>query len=318
IILYLIFRMKPEGLVSSPDEIEWGVSFSKEFAEHMGLDWKNLYLSILDDLKAKTIRIPLYWTEIEPYEKQYFFDDYDWMIEEARQRSVRLVLVVGRKVPRWPECHIPDWVSSYEKEYQQEKTLAYIEQSVNRYKTIDNIYAWQVENEPFLSFGICPARDVELLDKEIALVHKLDPVHPIIVTDSGELSTWVRAANRADIFGSTLYRIIYKKPLGYIKYPLDPKFFWAKANFVHLFDPTKPIIISELQAEPWAKGLVHTISLEEQSKSMDLKKFQENIEYAKEVGFSQVYLWGVEWWYWLKEKHEKPEIWEAAKAVIQK
>ncbi|OGF20335.1 hypothetical protein A2Y83_04965 [Candidatus Falkowbacteria bacterium RBG_13_39_14] len=317
-ILYLIFRSRPVGIVSSPDEIEWGVNFSKKFAENMSLDWKKLYLAILDDLKAETIRMPLYWTEIEPYEGEYRFEDYDWMIEEAAKKSTRMILVVGRKVPRWPECHIPDWVAQYEETEQWEKMLYFIGQLVKRYRNINNLYAWQVENEPFLSFGICPDCDADLLDKEIALARQLDPYHPIMVTDSGELSIWLRAAERADIFGSTLYRIVYKKPFGYIKYPLDPKFFWAKANLVNILNPGKPIIISELQAEPWAPGQIHLMSLDEQSKSMDLEKFHENIGYAKKVGFPEVYLWGVEWWYWLKEKHGKAEIWEAAKNVIQK
>lgn len=282
----------------------------------MSLDWKNLYISILDDLKAKTIRIPLYWTSIEPYEGKFFFENYDWMAEEAKKRDARIIFVIGRKVPRWPECHIPDWVSSYEEKIQQEKILLFLEKTVNRYKDLKNLYSWQVENEPFLSFGVCPDCDASLLDKEIELVKKLDPTRPIMVTDSGELSTWLRAAKRADIFGSTLYRIVYKKPFGYIKYPLDPKFFWAKANLVHFFNPEKPIIISELQAEPWAPGLIQSTSLDEQAKSMDIEKFNDNIEYAKKVGFPQVYFWGVEWWYWLREKYNKPEIWEAAKKVI--
>ncbi|MFH0854232.1 MAG: cellulase family glycosylhydrolase [bacterium] len=284
----------------------------------MGINWKDAYLAILDDLKVKTIRIPLYWTEIEPREGEYFFEDYDWMIEEAQKKNSRLVLAVGKKLPRWPECHIPDWVASYEESLQNKKMLLSIEKIINRYKNLDNLYSWQVENEPFLSFGVCPDCDIPLLDKEIDLVRKLDPHHPIMVTDSGELSIWLPAAKRADIFGSTLYRIIYKKPFGYIKYPLDPKFFWAKANLVHLLNPGKHIIISELQAEPWTSGLIQTTSLDEQKKSMNLELFQKNIEYAKAVGFPEVYLWGVEWWYWLKEKHKKPEIWEAAKNVIQK
>jgi hypothetical protein len=126
----------------------------------------------------------------------------------------------------------------------------------------------------------------------------------------------VRAAKRADIFGTTMYRMIYKDPIGYFKYPLPPKFFWAKANIVHLFFSEKPIIVSELQAEPWGPKLIYDLTLEEQEKSMSVTQFYDNIEYAKQVGFPENYLWGAEWWYWLKTKHNRPEIWEAAKEVI--
>jgi len=29
-----------------------------------------------------------------------------------------------------------------------------------------------------------------------------------------------------------------------------------------------------------------------------------------------IYLWGSEWWYWLKEKQNDPKIWEEAKNLI--
>jgi len=317
LILVLIFISRPTGIVDSPDEIEWGVSFSKNFAQEMGLNWQELYLKILNDLQATSIRLPIYWQDVEPIEDKFIFDDYDWMIKKAEEKSVKLVLVIGRKLPRWPECHIPKWADLYEEKIQQEKILNLIKRIVNKYKNLENLYAWQVENEPFLPFGICPKRDEDFLDKEIALVRALDDQHPIMLTDSGEIGTWLRAAKKADIFGSTLYRIIYKKPFGYIKYPLTPNFFWIKANLVHLFSPTKPIIISELQAEPWQPGTLYQSPLKEQSKSMDLEKFYNNIEYAEKVAFPEVYLWGVEWWYWLKTTENKPEIWEAAKKVIQ-
>jgi len=42
---------------------------------------------------------------------------------------------------------------------------------VLKYQNEQNIIAWQVENEPFLStFGICPKLDRALLDSEINLV----------------------------------------------------------------------------------------------------------------------------------------------------
>ena len=138
-----------------------------------------------------------------------------------------------------------------------------------------------------------------------------------MVTDSGELSIWVRAAKRADVFGTTMYRIIHKNPIGYFKYPLPPKFFWLKANITHLFFPGKPIVVSELQAEPWGPKLIYDLTLEEQEKSMSLAQFHENIEYAEKVGFPEYYLWGAEWWYWLKIKHNRPEFWEAAKVIFE-
>ena len=49
---------------------------------------------------------------------------------------------------------------------------------------------------------------------------------------------------------------------------------------------------------------------------MDLERFQKNIKFAKKTGLDEFYLWGAEWWYWLKTKHDKPEIWEEAKKLF--
>lgn len=320
ILILLFFGLKylikpPTGIT---DQIEWGVAFSRPFAVDMGLDWKEAYLAILNDLKPKTIRLPIYWQDIEPQEGQYRFDEYDWMIKEARQRDIELLLVVGRKLPRWPECHIPTWAVIRDEKTQQERVMYLIAEIVKHYKDYPNLYAWQVENEPFLPFGMCPELDVDFLEREIALVKSLDNNHPVLLTDSGELSIWLRAAKRGDIFGTTMYRTVYHKYLGYIEYPLPPKFFWLKANLVRLFYPNKPIIVSELQAEPWGPKLLPELSLDEQERSMDLEKFRDTIEYAREVGFPKAYLWGTEWWYQMKNLpfEPKPQFWEEAKELL--
>lgn len=42
---------------------------------------------------------------------------------------------------------------------------------------------------------------------------------------------------------------------------------------------------------------------------MDIVKFNEIIEYAKGTRYEKQYLWGGEWWYWLRE-HGHTEMWE--------
>lgn len=318
LVILLIYGVRsilrpPTGI---SEDIEWGVGFSKPFAIDMGLDWEDTYLAILDELHPRFLRLPVYWQDIEPKPGEYFFADYDWMIKEAEKRNIKLILVVGRKLPRWPECHLPKWALSLDEKTQQEKIINLITEIIKHYKDLENLSGWQVENEPFLAFGECPKLDVEFLDREISLVRLLDSRHPIIVTDSGELSIWLRAAKRADIFGTTMYRIVYNRYTGYIEYPLPPKFFWLKANLVHLFYPKKPIIVSELQAEPWGPKLIYELDIEEFDRSMSQKQFYDNIAYAKKVGFPIVYLWGAEWWYWMKIKYSNDKYWQAAKELL--
>ena len=72
----------------------------------------------------------------------------------------------------------------------------------------------------------------------------------------------------------------------------------------------------ELQAEPWASKPFYTVSLETQAKTMNPEIFKQNIEYAKNTGLDKFYLWGVEWWYWMKEKQNQPQIWNEAKNLF--
>ncbi len=312
-ILILAFKT-PKGFT---ENIKWGTIFSKKFSVDMGLDWQKNYLAILDELKPKNLRLAFYWNEIEPQKGIYNFTDYDWMIKEAEKRNIKLILIIGRKVPRWPECFEPQWVQSQNSNLKSQVLLEYIKEIVNRYKNSSSLYEWQVENEPFLPYGDCPAFDPVFLDQEINLVHSLDSNHQILITGSGELSSWMREIKKGDIFGTTMYRIVWDKNLGYVNYFFMPRqFYWLKANFARIFSPQKPIIVSELQAEPWGPGLIYNLSVETQMQSMDLKQFNKNIEFAKSAGFPEVYLWGAEWWYWMKEKQNDDSFWNYAKEII--
>jgi len=80
----------------------------------------------------------------------------------------------------------------------------------------------------------------------------------------------------------------------------------------------KEVICVELQAEPWGPKLLYDLPLEEQEKTMNLEQFRKNIEFAKKTGLKEFYLWGAEWWYWLKEKQNQPEIWQEARKLFAK
>jgi len=304
------------GTPPRAEKISWGVNFSQKQAELLGLNWQETYLALLDDLKVKNIKLITHWDLIEPGEGDYNFEDLDWQIEKAEEKGAKLLLVIGMKTGRWPECHEPDWVRSQKSKVKSQKSLLeYIEKIVNRYKNSDIIWGWQVENEPFLKFGICPPLDVQLLDSEIGLVRLLDPRRKIIVTDSGELSLWIEAAKRADVFGTTMYRTIWKEGVGYFNYPIGPRFFHLKKWLAEIFTDQENFIVIELQAEPWISGSTTERPLEEQFQSMNAEKLKENVDFARKVGFPEVYLWGVEWWYWLKVEKNHPELWNQAKEL---
>jgi len=299
------------------DEINFGVTFSNIYAEELGLDWQETYLAILDELKVKDIRLAAYWSQVEPEDDKFNFEELDFQINEAAKRDSNIILGVGQKLPRWPECFIPDW--AMESKARDEELLEYIEVVVNRYKSVEKIEYWQVENEPFLEgFGICPKFDVELLDREIALVKSLD-ARPILTTDSGELGDWVRARRRGDVFGTTMYRDVWFKRTIRFRYPLPPTWFKFKDLTSRAFSGenyAEKVIVVEMQAEAWGRDPIPFLTLEQQLKYMDFETFKENIVYSKRAGFPDIYLWGVEWWYYLKETHDMPEFWEHAKTLF--
>ncbi|MHB8903565.1 MAG: hypothetical protein ACYC40_00455, partial [Patescibacteria group bacterium] len=89
----------------------FGVTYSKKFCTELGLDWKEVYGAILSDLKVKEIRLPIYWDEIEKKEGVYDFADYDYLINEGAKNNVKFIVNIGWRLPRWPECHAPEWIS---------------------------------------------------------------------------------------------------------------------------------------------------------------------------------------------------------------
>ena len=301
------------------EEITWGVNFSQKHARDLGLDWKETYLALLDDLGIRNIKLITHWDLIEPEKDKYSFEDLDWKISEAEKRGAKILLVIGMKTGRWPECHEPNWVRNQKSKIKNQKSLLeYIEKIVNRYKNNETIWAWQVENEPFFPFGECPwMTDKKFLKEEIKLVKSLDnKKRPIVISDSGEVSFWIRTALLGDIVGITIYRKVWFTELRtYLHHFVPPIFYWRKAQIINKFF-NKEVICVELQAEPWGPKLLYDSPLAEQEKTMNLEQFRYNMEFAKKTGFDTFYLWGGEWWFWLKEKHNQPEIWQEAKKLF--
>lgn len=311
--------------VSLPDEKpNMGVTFSNRYAKDIDLDWKEVYIAMLDDLKVKKVRIVAYWDWIEKEDGIYDFEDLDWQVKEAEKRDVELVLAVGQKVPRWPECYVPKWIANdvlnmttVEDQKRREKLPLFVEETVKRYKDSKAVAIWQIENEPFLEFGVCPKLDKDLLDEEIAVARKADPNTPIMLTDSGELSFWVPAAKRGDYFGTTMYREVITEKYGSWVYPIGPNFFKIKKALVRVIANQKHVAVIELQGEPWLRGWTTNFPIEEQLVSMNAEKLKKNIEFARKTGIKDIYVWGVEWWYYVKVKHNNSSVWDMAKELYK-
>jgi len=293
----------------------FGITFSTKFADELDLDWKETYDAIINELGVKYIRIPVYWDEIEATEDVYDFTKYDYIISEGSKHNIKFVISVGRRIPRWPECHSPSWLNQKREIAAKVLMLKTIRTIVERYRDEDSVEYWQVENEPFFdNFGVCPPLDQDFLKQEFNWVRSLDS-RPVIITGSGEMSLWQREIKIGDIFGVSLYRVVYNSWFGYIRYPFSKSMYKLKAKLTGL--PADKIMIMELQAEPWVpQGKMIHLSTDEINKTMSLRQFQANLQYAIDLNFSRTYTWGAEWWYWQK-KYGNPGYWRIAEEIFK-
>ena len=300
-----------------PQSITYGMSFNTMYARELGLDWKQTYDAIIDDLKVRHFRLAAHWPMIEPEQNVYNFSELDYQIKRAEETQSTVVLAVGRRLPRWPECHVPSWARNISLEERNRAQIAYMETVINRYKGSPAVTVWQIENEPFLgvfAFDHCGELDTDFLDKEIALARSLDGTRPILVTDSGNLGTWYGAYSRGDMFGTSVYVHFWNPELGQFRTYLSPWFYRAKDNVMALLYGRKTSMLIELSAEPWLLEPVVDVPLETQFTRMNLEKFEDILHYAKDTRYEQQYLWGAEWWYWLMLQNH-PEMWNRGKEL---
>lgn len=302
--------------------IVWGVTFSSKYARALGTDWKESFLALAEDLRPAHMRLVAYWDDIENARGSYDFNELDWMMDMAGYRGIRVVLAMGMKVPRWPECHVPAWAQDLSLAEREEALHAYMQHIVERYRGRTPVVMWQVENEPFLLFGHCAPRPEAFLEKEIALVKILDPSRPVLVTDGGEFGLWKKAIESGDVFGTTMYRKIYPPSIGFlvgvVEYPFAPSFFRFKTSVLRRITGERdtPFIVAELQGEPWGRYESPLLPYTEQVSLFPPAYFRDTIAYARQTGFHVYYLWGAEWWYFVKEKHGDARYWEIAKEVF--
>ncbi len=295
-----------------PEKIQYGMSFNTPYARELGLDWKETYDAILDELNVRHLRLAAHWPMVEPKRDAYNFSELDYQIERAEEVGAEVVFAVGRRLPRWPECHVPGWAKEDSWETQKAEVREYIELIVNRYKDSPAITYWQVENEPYLTvfaYEHCGDFDEVFLEEEVALVKSLDPTRPILVTDSGNLGLWAGPWKNGDAFGTSVYVHFWNPELGQFRTVLPPWFYRVKTSVMSLLYGEQESMLIELSAEPWLLEPIVNVDIETQYSRMDIDKLNDILEYAEKTRFEKQYLWGAEWWYWLQDKGH-PEMWE--------
>lgn len=297
------------------DPEKFGVSFSIKQCRNFGLDSNEALRWLIDKAGFRRFRLMSYWDEHESEPGKYDFAALDEQLNIAETAGCVVTLCLGARQPRWPENHWPDWAWKLEKAERSKALLRYIQTVVERYRSRDCIVSYQLENEALLrKFGERPEVDRPRLLQEIALIKKLDPNRPVIMTTS---TSWGIPARRPvpDVVGFSYYRILYGKR-GYshaLHYPRLDRLRAAGIKLLH----SKPSFIHELQLEPWGPKNIWEMPIEEQNKSMSIQHITENIRLARSTKLYPIDLWGGEWWYWRLKHFDDPNIWHAVQQSIQ-
>lgn len=297
-----------------------GVTFIADYASSYGLDPHQTLTAILNDLHAKHLRLVSYWSDIEPTQGQYNFSELDWEMAQAQAHGAKVSLSIGLRQPRWPECHAPTWVNTAAPESTWEPQLnAYITAVVNRYKHDPELQSYQLENEFFNTFGSCNNYDRNRLNSELALVKKLDPNHPVIMSRSDNYAGFSLSKPLPDIIGISVYRHVWNTFLvhRYFTYPF-PSWYYAFLAGAQQILTGKPSVIHELQAEPWPPNgqSIQQTSLAEQNKTFSVATFKSTAKFAQQTGIKNVDYWGAEYWYYRMVKLHDPSVWNEAKQIF--
>jgi hypothetical protein len=299
--------------------LQMGVSFIPDYAESLGVNPQQTMQALLN-IGVRQFRLVSYWSDTEPSPGHYDFSQLDWEFALAQKYHAKIILTVGLRQPRWPECHPPSWINTDSPDTNWQPQLeTFMSKVIQRYKNSASLQSYQLENEYLLKgFGMCTAYDYSRsrLISEDNLIKRLDPKHPIIIGRSNNTLGLPAGLPQPSEFSISIYQRVWDAQFThrYLEYPQPAKYYAFLAGLQKVFNH-KDMVIGELQAEPWpANGkTIPQISLTEQNQSMNAKILKSRFAFGKATGMKQIELWGAEYWYYRKVVLHDPSVWNVAK-----
>ena len=293
---------------------DYGVSFSLKQCRSFKLDADECLQWLLEQ-GWRRFRLMTYWNEHEKVQGVYDFTSLDLQVKAIAKKGGVISLCLGVKQPRWPEYHWPAWALELTEQERTDALLTYIKVVVERYKKEPAIVSYQLENEALLKgFGKNIHIDRKRLRAEYDLVRTLDPSRPVAMSTSNGWGIPIRKPTPR-LVGFSLYTIMNVK--GQYKTTIQrPWLHQARAWIIKTL-LRREVFIHELQCEPWGPKSIWEMSPDEQAKSMNEERINQNIAWAKTIGCYPIDLWGAEWWYW-QHIHNKENIGDVAKDVVQR
>ncbi len=302
--------------------LKYGATFIPSYARRFGLDPQATMTAMINELGIRQFRLVSYWDNIEPVQNNYIFDELDWQFKLAEESGSKVSLAIGLRQPRWPECHMPQWAARMPMDAWSIELKEFMQAVINRYRTSPALESYQLENEFFMKvFGICPDHSRERLIDEYNFVKNIDTVHPVIISRSNNALGLPVGEPQADVSAVSVYKRVWDKAVTkrYIEYPFPAWFYATLAGGGKLLNGNE-MIIHELQAESWLPAgfeMDNIADIPEQNKSLNAQRLKDRFEYGRQTGIKEIYLWGVEWWYWRKTVANDPSLWETARLEMQ-
>jgi hypothetical protein len=343
-----------------------GVNFSCKRTQYLGLDCRQALAAVLDDLGARSVRLSVYWSDVEQAPGQYDWSAIDWQLDELQARGARAVVTIGMKAQRYPEYWLPTWLRLTANIPPQElpedhplvrqHLLPYLDAAARHLSAHPAVEALQVENEPYVNYRpnrllrligreeYSPGPDgrkslrilfltfnwnatvwrirEEFLAEEVATVRAAAPGKPIVLNHASWVRvdrTWRSLIEMGDVLGQSVYTkrqqgmwpwlYIFPYQLG----PLSPD---LPGQARVAAERGKELWLTELQAEPFEKSGVDERRLStHELNSFSPRWLAHNLQLARRSGATRVYLWGVEWWLYLRERRDDARLWDAGRRL---
>lgn len=293
---------------------------------------------LLRETGARTVRLSLYWDEVESRRAVFDFQVPDALVAVAARNGATVMLSVGMKAQRHPEYYIPDWASEglslpdrsvvSDDPVLRSRALAFVAEAVRHYANEPAIDSWGAENEARIASH---RSDHYSLSREYAAlvvetIRSNDPRgRPVSINHAQHFvmdQRWREALADSDVLGQSMYParnvnafgvplVVNIMEIG----PLMPNYaFQARTAR----DSGKQFWVTELQAEPWTDADSRLITPANPSANLDPSGVRQNIQYARKSGAERIYLWGAEFWVYQASLGDQSWMREVSTAVADR
>lgn len=344
-IAHAFFSPFPERKVPEGFRPKFGTSFSFEQAGWYGQDPHKSFEKLLADYKFDWVRVPFFWDQMTDSSGNLKIDDLKFAAEVAEAHKTKLIIVLGAKTPYFPEYHLPKHIAdklNFGQTISLDSAIAsdvlQIDKNVvNALSGYKAIYAWQVENEPFLTNVNAWKIGSDLLAAEIKTVRESDPKkRPIILNSAGSsvfgsnIDPLINLLGPGDILGVNAYfktqgtYLVSKKVFGkQINVPWPDILAWPVQSWVFLSPDFSEIKnkaekknldfwILEAQAEPYVRNLDYAKNGKFSFNSKDISKA---VGYLSSYRVDSIGLWGANFWQYRESVGDKSWTEEVKKII---